>query len=124
MARSAASGAARPIDLATTPPAVILLAGLQGAGKTTSAAKLARLLRQDQKKKVLLVSCDVYRPAAIAQLQTLASQVGAECELKTAAECDAVNCSNHRDRHLPPCPDDVLDKIGNAVGALGEVGKG
>jgi len=71
-------GAARPIDLATTPPAVILLAGLQGAGKTTSAAKLARLLRQDQKKKVLLVSCDVYRPAAIAQLQTLASQVGAE----------------------------------------------
>jgi len=70
--------AARPIDLATTPPAVILLAGLQGAGKTTSAAKLARLLRQDQKKKVLLVSCDVYRPAAIAQLQTLATQVGAE----------------------------------------------
>ena len=70
--------AARPLDLATTPPAVILLAGLQGAGKTTSAAKLARLLRQEQQKKVLLVSCDVYRPAAIAQLQTLASQVGAE----------------------------------------------
>ncbi|MEP6943868.1 MAG: signal recognition particle protein [Betaproteobacteria bacterium] len=70
--------AAAPLNLATTPPAVILLAGLQGAGKTTSAAKLARILREDQKKKVLLVSCDVYRPAAIAQLQTLASQVGVE----------------------------------------------
>ncbi len=71
-------GAAAPLNLATTPPAVILLAGLQGAGKTTSAAKLARILRDQQKKKVLLVSCDVYRPAAIAQLQTLAAQVGAE----------------------------------------------
>jgi len=57
---------------------VILLAGLQGAGKTTSAAKLARLLRENLKKKVLLVSCDVYRPAAIAQLETLAAQVGVE----------------------------------------------
>ena len=57
-------GAAQPLDLATTPPAVILLAGLQGAGKTTTAAKLARLLA-GQKKKVLLVSADVYRPAAI-----------------------------------------------------------
>jgi signal recognition particle subunit SRP54 len=71
-------GAVSSIDLATTPPAVILLAGLQGAGKTTSAAKLARLLREDRKKKVLLVSCDVYRPAAIAQLETLAAQVGVE----------------------------------------------
>ena len=71
-------GAATPLNFATTPPAVILLAGLQGAGKTTSAAKLARLLKEDLKKKVLLVSCDVYRPAAIAQLQTLAGQVGTE----------------------------------------------
>jgi signal recognition particle subunit SRP54 len=71
-------GAAAPLSFATTPPAVILLAGLQGAGKTTSAAKLARLVKDDLKKKVLLVSCDVYRPAAIAQLQTLAAQVGAE----------------------------------------------
>src|SRR5437868_7752545 len=61
-------GAAVPLDLATQPPAVILLAGLQGAGKTTTAAKLARLLR-DAKKKVLLVSADVYRPAAIDQLR-------------------------------------------------------
>ena len=68
-------GAAAPLNFATTPPAVILLAGLQGAGKTTSAAKLARLIKDDLKKKVLLVSCDVYRPAAIAQLQTLAGQV-------------------------------------------------
>src|SRR5271157_29306 len=60
-------GAATPLNLATTPPAVILLAGLQGAGKTTTAAKLARLLR-DARKKVLLVSCDVYRPAAMEQL--------------------------------------------------------
>ena len=68
-------GEAVPINLATAPPAVILLAGLQGSGKTTTAGKLARLLRQDMRKKVLLVSCDVYRPAAIAQLQTLAQQV-------------------------------------------------
>ncbi len=62
------------LNLATTPPAVILLAGLQGAGKTTSAGKLARLLK-GQKKKVLLVSADVYRPAAIDQLKSLAAQL-------------------------------------------------
>jgi signal recognition particle subunit SRP54 len=66
--------AAAPLDLATQPPAVILLAGLQGAGKTTTAAKLARLLH-GTKKKVLVVSADVYRPAAIEQLKTLAAQV-------------------------------------------------
>ncbi len=70
-------GAAAPLDLATQPPAVILLAGLQGSGKTTTAAKLARLLRQ-QKKKVLVVSTDVYRPAAIEQLKTLAAQVAVD----------------------------------------------
>jgi signal recognition particle subunit SRP54 len=71
-------GAAEPLNLATQPPAVILLAGLQGAGKTTTAAKLARLLREG-KKKVLVVSADVYRPAAIEQLKTLAAQVGVDC---------------------------------------------
>jgi signal recognition particle subunit SRP54 len=71
-------GSAQPLDLATQPPAVFLLAGLQGAGKTTTAAKLARLLRESQRKKVLLVSADVYRPAAIEQLRTLASQVGVD----------------------------------------------
>jgi signal recognition particle subunit SRP54 len=68
-------GHAEPLQLATKPPAVILLAGLQGAGKTTTAAKLARLIARE-KKKVLLVSTDVYRPAAIEQLKTLAAQVG------------------------------------------------
>jgi signal recognition particle subunit SRP54 len=57
-------GAAAGLNLAVTPPAVILLAGLQGAGKTTTAGKLAKLLREQQKKKVLVVSADVYRPAA------------------------------------------------------------
>jgi signal recognition particle subunit SRP54 len=70
-------GAAVPLDLAAQPPAVILLAGLQGAGKTTTAGKLARVLKE-QKKKVLVVSADVYRPAAIDQLQTLAAQVGVD----------------------------------------------
>lgn len=61
-----------PLNLNTQPPAVILLAGLQGAGKTTTAAKLGRWIKQKQNKKVAVVSCDVYRPAAIKQLQTLA----------------------------------------------------
>ena len=63
------------LNLASQPPAVVLVAGLQGAGKTTSIGKLARLLRERQKKKVAVVSCDVYRPAAIQQLETLAGQV-------------------------------------------------
>jgi signal recognition particle subunit SRP54 len=71
-------GAAAPLSFAVAPPAVILLAGLQGAGKTTTAAKLARLIRQQNKKKVLLVSADVYRPAAIEQLRLLADQVGVD----------------------------------------------
>lgn len=66
------------LNLHTQPPAVILMAGLQGAGKTTSTAKLAKHLMTKEKKKVLLVSADVYRPAAIQQLETLAGQVGAE----------------------------------------------
>ena len=65
------------LNLATVPPAVVLMAGLQGAGKTTTAGKLAKLLKE-QKKKVLLVSCDVFRPAAIEQLATLAGQVGVD----------------------------------------------
>ena len=72
-------GAAAPLNLATTPPAVILLAGLQGSGKTTTAAKLARRVRDDARKKVLLVSCDVYRPAAMDQLETLAKELGIDC---------------------------------------------
>ena len=66
------------INLAAQPPAVILMAGLQGAGKTTTTAKLARHLIQKRKKKVLTVSADVYRPAAIEQLKTVTAQAGAE----------------------------------------------
>lgn len=65
------------INLATVPPAVILMAGLQGAGKTTSSGKLAKWLMEQKKKKVLLVSCDTYRPAAIQQLELLAKQTDA-----------------------------------------------
>ncbi|HEX2651631.1 MAG TPA: signal recognition particle protein [Burkholderiales bacterium] len=65
------------LELAVTPPAVILMAGLQGSGKTTTAGKLALVLK-NQKKKVLTVSCDVYRPAAIEQLRTVASQAGVD----------------------------------------------
>ena len=63
------------LNLTTVPPAVILMAGLQGAGKTTTSGKLAKLLREQMKKKILLVSCDVYRPAAIEQLRILAQQL-------------------------------------------------
>ncbi len=67
------------LNLATTPPAVILMAGLQGAGKTTTTSgKLAKWLAENRKKKVLLVSCDVYRPAAIEQLKLVAAQIGAD----------------------------------------------
>ncbi len=66
------------LNLAAQPPAVVLMAGLQGSGKTTSVAKLARWLHERQRKSVMVVSCDVYRPAAIDQLRTLAAEVGAE----------------------------------------------
>jgi signal recognition particle subunit SRP54 len=66
------------LNLAVKPPAVILMAGLQGSGKTTSSGKLARLLKEQMRKKVLLSSADVYRPAAIEQLRTLAQQVGTD----------------------------------------------
>ena len=71
-------GETAELDLASQPPAIILMAGLQGAGKTTTVGKLARLLKNDQKKKVLVVSADVYRPAAIEQLRLLAEQVGVD----------------------------------------------
>jgi len=67
-----------PLNLATQPPAVMMMAGLQGAGKTTSVGKLARFLKEKRKKKVLVVSADVYRPAAIAQLERLAADVDVE----------------------------------------------
>ena len=67
------------LNLATQPPALVLMAGLQGAGKTTSVGKLAKYLKEREKKKVMVVSADVYRPAAIKQLETLATDVGVKC---------------------------------------------
>ena len=67
-----------PLNLNTPPPAVVLVAGLQGTGKTTTVAKLARFITDQLHKKVLLASCDVYRPAAMDQLQTLARQINVD----------------------------------------------
>lgn len=67
------------LNLATQPPAIILMAGLQGAGKTTSTGKLAKWLKETKKKKVLTVSCDTYRPAAIEQLKAVSAQVAVDC---------------------------------------------
>ena len=77
---------ANDLDLNVPAPAVILMAGLQGAGKTTTVAKLARHLKEKRKKKVMVVSADVYRPAAIEQLKTLAQQVGVQFFPSTAEQ--------------------------------------
>jgi signal recognition particle subunit SRP54 len=74
------------LNLATQPPAVILMAGLQGSGKTTTSGKLAKWLSEQSRKKVLLVSCDVYRPAAIEQLKMLAAQIGSDFFPSAAAD--------------------------------------
>lgn len=91
------------LNLSTQPPAVIMMAGLQGAGKTTTVAKLARLLAERDKKKVTVVSADVYRPAAIKQLETLAGEVGAELFPSTIEQkpVDIVNAAvDHAKRHF------------------------
>ncbi|PWG64611.1 signal recognition particle protein [Sediminicurvatus halobius] len=80
------------LDLSTRPPAVVMVAGLQGSGKTTSIAKLGRWLREREKKKVLTVSLDVYRPAAIDQLERLAGEVGVDFQ-PTAADADPVTAA-------------------------------
>lgn len=72
------------LDFAAQPPVVVLMAGLQGSGKTTSAAKLAKRLKETERKNVAMVSCDVYRPAAIEQLRILAGEVGVDCYPSTA----------------------------------------
>jgi signal recognition particle subunit SRP54 len=90
------------LNLATQPPAVILLAGLQGAGKTTTTAKLARYLIQRRKKKVLTVSTDVYRPAAIEQLRVVSQQAGADwfaSQVGQAPRDIALAALDHARRH-------------------------
>ena len=84
--RSLMGGEHEGINLSTQPPAVVLMAGLQGAGKTTTTGKLGKMLRERQKKKVLVVSVDVYRPAAIEQLKTVAGQAGVEFFASTASQ--------------------------------------
>jgi signal recognition particle subunit SRP54 len=86
------------LDLKVQPPAVILMAGLQGSGKTTSTAKLARLLKERHKKSVLVASCDIYRPAAIEQLQTLAGEVEAEF-FPSRTDQDPVTIANDAVKH-------------------------
>jgi signal recognition particle subunit SRP54 len=90
------------LNLATQPPAVILMAGLQGAGKTTTTAKLAKHLIDKRKKKVLTVSADVYRPAAIEQLKTVTKQAGAEWFASTPEQKPreiALAALDHAKRH-------------------------
>ena len=104
------------LDLATQPPAVILMAGLQGSGKTTSTAKLARHLIEKRKKKVLTVSADVYRPAAIEQLKTVTAQAGAQWFPSTPEQTPreiALAALDHARRHYV----DVL--IVDTAGRLG-----
>ena len=81
------------LNLNVRPPAVVLMAGLQGSGKTTSVAKLARWLKERKKKSVLVASADIYRPAAIDQLQTLAAEVGVEFFPSNPAQ-DPVDIAN------------------------------
>jgi signal recognition particle subunit SRP54 len=91
------------LDLRATPPVIVLLAGLQGAGKTTTAAKLARHLIETQRKRVLLVSTDVNRPAAMTQLERLAAQVGADCYPATPDRAPveiATAAAEHARRHV------------------------
>ncbi|UCC55352.1 MAG: signal recognition particle protein [Gammaproteobacteria bacterium] len=115
------------LNLNVQPPAVILMAGLQGSGKTTSSAKLARLLRERHKKTVMLVSCDVYRPAAIEQLETLAAEVGVEFfpshpdqEPATIAQ-DAV--SQARKRHVDVVIVDTAGRLHIDAGMMEEIRK-
>ncbi|BAN36269.1 signal recognition particle protein [Sulfuricella denitrificans skB26] len=91
------------LNFTTLPPAVILMAGLQGAGKTTTSAKLAKYLREQMKKKVLLASCDVYRPAAMEQLRALAQQIETDyfsAEAGQSPEQIALAARDYADKHF------------------------
>ena len=95
------------LNLSVTPPAVILMAGLQGAGKTTTAAKLALFLKEKHKKSVMVVSADVYRPAAIKQLETVAAEVGANFFPSTIDQ-DPVDIANAAIKEAKIQNNDVL----------------
>lgn len=89
---------ARGLNLRAEPPVVVLLAGLQGAGKTTTAAKLAKLLKDQHKKRVLLASVDIYRPAAITQLERLAGQIGVDFHPVAAGEAPLAIVAGAKER--------------------------
>ncbi len=96
-------GGVTDLDLNGPPPAIILMAGLQGSGKTTTVAKLARLLKERRKKSVLVASCDIYRPAAIDQLETLSKEVGAvfyPSDIKQDPVAIARGAVDHARRHM------------------------
>jgi len=95
------------LNLAAKPPAVILMAGLQGAGKTTSVAKLAKFLKEREKKKVVVVSADIYRPAAIKQLETLAAEVEADF-YPSSADQNPVDIANGAIEHAKRQHADVV----------------
>src|SRR5690554_754573 len=115
------------LNLAVQPPAVIMIAGLQGAGKTTTVAKLSRFLKERQKKSVMVVSADVYRPAAIKQLETLAAEVGVEFFPSTADQDpvriaeDAVAAA--RKKHIDVLIVDTAGRLHIDEQMMGEIGR-
>lgn len=109
-------GAAAGLELAVAPPAVILMAGLQGSGKTTTTGKLAKHLKGELRKKPLVVSCDVYRPAAIEQLKTVAAQAGVDFFPSTAGE-KPVDIARRALEHARTHYNDVL--LVDTAGRLG-----
>jgi signal recognition particle subunit SRP54 len=115
------------LNLAAQPPAVVLLAGLQGAGKTTTTAKLARHLVTKRKKKVLTVSADVYRPAAIEQLKTVTAQAGAEWFASTAEQkpLEIVRAAlDHARRHyFDVLLVDTAGRLGIDAAMMAEIGE-
>lgn len=109
-------GAAAALELAVAPPAVILMAGLQGSGKTTTTGKLAKHLKNELRKKPLVVSCDVYRPAAIEQLKTVAAQAGVDFFPSAAGE-KPVDIARRALEHARAHYNDVL--LVDTAGRLG-----
>ncbi|TDT38485.1 signal recognition particle subunit FFH/SRP54 (srp54) [Halospina denitrificans] len=123
----AVMGAAEPLELSGKPPAVIMMAGLQGAGKTTSVAKLARYLKEREKKSVMVVSADVYRPAAINQLETLAGEVDASF-YPSSTDQDPVTIANNavddaRRRFIDVVIVDTAGRMHVDEGMMDEIGR-